>query len=378
MRRYFLLLGVAAWFACGRVGAAQSPAVQRLYEKAHADQEAGRDEAAVADYRELLRIDGSVAAAYNNLGRLLYNLGRFPEAVAILRKGLALEPGMAPANVMLGAAYFQMGQLESAVAPLEAGVAALPTDRFARMTLAKVLLGLKRPGDAVAQLNAMLAADPRDQEAWYVLGKVHLQLSEEAFSRVQTIDKNTPLANVMVGEIMESMQNTPGAIDAYKRALAGAPGDAGALDHLANVYWTTGDWARAREELTALVAKQPGNCAAHWKLANSLDELGEAPGAGMTEVNRALELCPGLPQAHAERARLLLRMKRAKEALPDLEAAERAAPDEPQVQRLYAQAYRAMGDPQRAAAADQRFRELEAAERAAKERHAASVMLSNQ
>ena len=346
--------------------------------EAHADQEAGRDEQAVADYRELLRLDASIAPAYNNLARLYYNLGRYPEAITTLKQGLALSPEMIPAKVMLGAAYFQMGSLAEALAPLQAGVEALPDDRFARMTLARVLIGLKRPADAVVQLNAILAINPKDQEAWYLLGKLHLDLSREAFTQVQAIDANTPLAHELAGEIMESMQNTPGAIDAYKQALASAPGDASAREHLANLYWTTGDWSRAREELTALLAKQPGNCVAHWKLANAMDEMGEPADAAMAEVKRALALCPELAQAHAERGRLLLQTGHPAEALPDLLIAEKAAPDEPTVQHLLAEAYKAQGDTERAAAANLRFQQLLAAEHTAKEGRAARVMQSNQ
>ncbi len=357
---------------------AQSPAVQQLYREAHADEQAGKDDQAVADYLQLLKLDPSIGAAYNNLGRLYYNLGRYPDAVMTLRKGLAIDPGMAPANVMLGASYLQLGQPADALAPLETGVEALPGDRFARVTLARVLLELKRPSDAVVQLNAILATDPKDQEAWYLLGKIHLELSQQAFAEVQKIDINTPLAHELAGEIMESMQNIPGAVDAYKQALAASPGDASAHEHLANVYWSTGDWAHARQELAALLVKQPSNCIAHWKLADSLDQMGEPPEAGMAELNRALQLCPALPQAHAERARMLLRTKKPEQALADLEIAAKAAPDEPAVQQLLAQAYRALGDLPRAAEAQRRFQQLEIAEHAAKERHAARVNQSNQ
>ena len=377
MTRSLLLLCAAIASMGGRVCLAQSQAVQQLYEKARSDQAAGKDERAVADYRELLRLDPSVAPAYNNLGRLLYNLGRFPEVVTILRQGLAIEPNMAPAKIMLGAAYFQLGRPDEALSPLETGVKALPADRFAHITLARVLLDLKRPADAVVQLNAILKNDPKDQEAWYVLGKVHLELSQQAFTQVQAIDADTPLAHELAGEIMESMQNTPGAVDAYKQAIAASPQDVSALDHLANLYWSTGDWAHAREQFVALLAKQPGNCIARWKLADSLDELGEPPEVGMAELNRALESCPAIPQAHAERARLLLRTSKPAEALRDLEIAEKAAPDESSLQRLFAQAYRALGDRQHALAADQRFQELEAAQHAAKEQHAARVAKSN-
>ena len=106
---------------------------------------------------------------------------------------------------------------------------------------------------------------------------------------------------------MESLSNTPGAVTEYKAALALAPDDAQAEQHLADLYWKTGDWAHARTQFTDLLQKQPGNCYAHWKLGNTLAELGEPPEAGLKEENTALEECPEIAQARAERARLLLR-----------------------------------------------------------------------
>ena len=55
--------------------------MQQLYQQAHAQQEAGQTDAAIATYRELLRKDPSIAPAYNNLGRLLLTANRFPEAI---------------------------------------------------------------------------------------------------------------------------------------------------------------------------------------------------------------------------------------------------------------------------------------------------------
>ncbi len=357
---------------------AQSPDVQRLYRKARADQAAGNDQAAVADYEKLLQLDPSVAPAYNNLGRLLYNLGRFSEAIATLEKGLALQPDMAPAQVLLGASYLETGDPAKALAPLQRGVQALPDDRFARLTLTRTLTALGRRDDAVTELRTLVAHDPKDQEAWYLLGKLELEQSQAAFAQVQALDPNSPLAHQISGEIMESMGNTPGAVAEYKAAIVAAPENAPAMEHLADIYWTTGDFAHAREAYTTLLAKQPGNCKAHWRLANSLDELGETTEVAMTEIQTALKACPALPQAHAERARLFLRMKQPAEALPDLKFAEAAAPDEPSVQRMLAETYRALGDRTRADEANLRFQHLVAAEHAAKEQHAARVVQANQ
>ncbi len=355
-----------------------SPEVQNLYQQAQAAAANNQPETAVRDYQKILTLAPGLAPAYNNLGRLLFNLNRFPEAIEVLNKGLAINPAMAPARVILGASYLEQRQYALALKSLQTAVQALPEDHLARMSLVRTLLALSKPDQAVVQLDALLAADPMDQEAWYLSGKLHLQLSEQAFSRVQQLDPNTAVAHVMEGEVMESMQNTSGAIAAYKQAVAVAGEDTAPLEHLADAYWLTGDWTHAREQLAALTEREPANCSVHWKLANSMDELGERPDDAMKQLNTALSVCPDMAQAHAERARLLLRLGHAAEAIPDLQSAEKIAPDEPSVQQLYAQAYRALGDKAKAEAANQRFLALQAAEHQAKEGHAHMVLNANQ
>ncbi len=376
MRRLLpaLLLAAAALHAQEEV----SPAVEALYADAQAKQKAGNENAAIADYRKITEQAPALVAGWNNMGRLLFNAGRFGEAAASLRQALALQPGLPPAELILGASLLELGQLKEAEPALAAAVQALPQDRFARVTDARVLTGLNRPREAVAQLEAALANDPKDQEAWYLLGKLHLQLSQQALAKVQEIAPDAPLAHQMQGEIMESLSNTPGAVTEYKAALALAPDDAQAEQHLADLYWKTGDWAHARTQLTHLLGEQPGNCYAHWKLGNTLAELGEPPEAGLKEENTALEECPEIAQARAERARLLLRQGKAAEALPDLKAAEQAAPDELSVQRLLAEAYRATGDRAQADAANKRFVALQQQLHEAEEKKQVRVTEANQ
>ena len=357
---------------------AQSPEVQQLYQKAHADQEAGHPEQAVADYRQLLRLDPSIAPAYNNLGRLLFNLNRFPEAISTLEKGLSLQPDMAPASIMLGASYLQLDNGAKAVPPLEAGVAALPDDHFARLSLVRAYTRLERREDAVAQLQQLLQRDPNDQESWYLLGKLQLEQSQASFAKVQAINADSPLSHQLSGEIMESMKNTPGAVAEYKRALAIDPSNLDARGHLANVYWSTGDWAQARPVLVSYLAKRPGDCIARWKLGNTLSQLESPPEDILRETDAALKQCPDLVQARVDRARALLKTGHAREALPELKTAETKAPDEPSVQFLLARVYKALGDSTAAATASARFETLQKAEHDAAEKHAADVITANQ
>ncbi len=371
----------AAFFSlfAARPALAQSPQVQQLYAEAQQAQRENNAALAETDYKEILRLAPEVAPAYNNLGRIYFNQGRYSEAIATLKRGLELQPDMAPAQIMLGASLLQLGNAADAVTHLLAGVAALPDDRFARISLVRGLIAVHRADEALGQLQAMLQANPKDQEAWYLSGKLHLQMSQRDFAQVQAIDATTPLAQIMSGEIMESLQNTPGAVTAYKQAMT-AEGDSGsdALQHLAYLYWSTSNWASAKPQYAALLTREPGNCIARWRFAESRMELGETAPDVRTDLDTALTQCPGLSQAHADRARLLLRAGNARAALLDLKTAEAGAPDEPTVQQLLAQAYRTLGDKPQADAANRRFLDLQQRMHQAAEDHATAVMKANQ
>ncbi len=356
-----------------------SSEVQQLYAQAQQAQASDNPKLAEERYRKILRLAPDLGPAYNNLGRIYFNQGRYSDAVTTLTRGLEVAPEMVPAQIMLGASLAQMGNAADAIPHLQAGVAALPQDRFARITLTRALITLNRGDEALAQLQAILQADPKDQEAWYLSGKVHLQLSQADFSQVQSIDAKSPLAQIMSGEIMESMQNTPGAVASYRQAVA-AEGDSGndALQHLAYLYWSTSDWANAKAQYALLIQREPGNCISRWRGAESRMELGETSPDVMNDLNTALTQCPRLGQAHADRARLLLRSGDAKGALQDLKTAESLAPDEPSVQQLLAQTYRSLGDRAQADAANRKFADLQQRIHQTSEEHANSVIKANQ
>ncbi|MDW5266620.1 MULTISPECIES: tetratricopeptide repeat protein [Acidobacteriaceae] len=355
-----------------------SPEVQALYQHARTAQAADDNAGAVADYLKILRLDPKLGAAYNNLGRLYYNMGRYTDAIPVLVHGLRVDPSMHPAEIILGASYYQTGSFDKAILSLEAALNAMPDDRFAGITLVHALVAQNNLDEAVQQLRHLIGNDPKDQEAWYLLGKLQLQLSQQAFERVHAIDPDSPLAHELSGEIMESMKNTPGAIAEYKKALEVAPTDAGAMEHLANAYWSGGEWTEARDSFAAILQHDPNNCLAHWKLANSLDELNTSPADALKQVDAALATCPSLAQARVERAKILLRLGRPADSLPELLTAEKSVPDEPSIQILLAKAYKALGDSAHAAEADAKFKQLLQAEHSNEENHAADVIRANQ
>jgi tetratricopeptide (TPR) repeat protein len=374
----YLLIVAIAW--CERpLWAQPAPAtadarVERLYAAAKAAEARGDIPAAIAGYEAMLAAAPRLAAAYNNLGALYVQVGDYAKAVGILEKGLKIDPAMPSAAALLGFALYEMGDYAAARPRLEAALKANPKDDRGERMLAEDLVKLGELEAAAAHLQQLSRRQPRDEESWYLLGKIYMRLAEQALGRLNEIDPDSALAHQVAGEIMESLKNYEGALLEYKKAVAKAPGRPGTHYALGNLYWTNGQWEAAAQEFQAELANDRGNCLAQWKLGNIVLEQGLKPEEAIAPVERALALCPSLAQARVDHARACLKLNRNAEAAQDLEAAAKTNPDEPTVHFFLAQAYRALGRTQDAAAEMQIFARLEEKDRAQAAKRARDVM----
>ena len=64
----------------------------------------GKPAEAIHQYREAVRIDPSLAEAYNNLGVALMQIGKRDEAITCYRRALVLKPDFAKARKNLSTA----------------------------------------------------------------------------------------------------------------------------------------------------------------------------------------------------------------------------------------------------------------------------------
>ncbi len=343
-----LVMGVLLAFGGGSASAQRasdsvSSRVEHLYAQAVSAQRSGETAKAIADYRAMIRIAPDVAPAYNNLGMLLFNEHKYHAAVPVLVHGLRVNPHMATSVVMLGLAYFEIGENRKAEPLLEKAVHADSSNADAQLSLAHVLLNLGKKQEAVQHLRSYLRIKPRDQQAWYLLGKTYLQMSENALGKVREINPHSFVAHEVAGEIDQSMKNYDGALLEFKKAVDLAPHDPGTHLRLANVYWLMGKWGSAETEFRSVLALAPNDCRARWKLANSILQSNSSAQKALGNLNRAIRECPNLMQARVDRARALIQLNRQSQALPDLQRAEKAIPDEPMIHFYLASVYRSEG-----------------------------------
>ena len=348
--------------------------VQKLYGDAKAAEARGDLAAAATNYESLLRIAPRLAPAYNNLGSLYLRQREYKKAAAVLEKGLKIDPKMSSASALLGMALYEMADYAGAERSLEAALRGNPKDNNAELFLANDLMKLGDFERAAQHLRQLSERQPENLEVWYLLGKVHMKLSEEALSKLNALDPDSVWSHEISGEVMESMKNYDGALLEYKKAVEVAPQQAGTHYHLGNAYWSLNMWDAATEQFRAELANDPSNCVAQWKIGNIILEQHGDSNQALTEVQKALDVCPDLTGARVDRARALIKLDRHAEAVKDLEAALKADPAESSTHFLLAQAYRALGRTGEAQAEMKVFSKLEENARAKTAERAKEVL----
>ena len=339
----WLLVSPAFHVRAMQAGDEVTPEVQQLYVEAKAARQQGDVTKAIDRYREIIKLAPHLAAAYNNLGMLFFDVHDYARAAEVLKRGLELNPNMPGAEAMLGMSYFQLGENEKAEPLLQAALRANPKDDQVEMVLIHVLINAKKLREGASHLNEFLARSPKDQEAWYLLGKTYMQMSEDALKKINEIDSDSVVAHEIAGEIDESMHNYDLALVEYKNAIEKAPQLPGTHMHMGDAFWNMGKWQSAQAEFRAELRNDPNSCIARWKLANAILEATDSSEDAFAELNRVIDRCPTLMQAHVDRARALVRLGKHSEALPDLRMAENESPREPSIHFLLAAVYRAQG-----------------------------------
>lgn len=338
--------------------AAGATSVESLYAAAKEAEAHNDTAAAIQSYQQILRLEPNLAPAYNNLGSIYYDAGQYRKAIEVLQAGLRRDPKMASSHAILGSAYLAVGESRNAVEQFSLAVKENPNDKRSEDLLEQTLISEHQYSTAAQRLSARVDRSPGDQDAWYRLGKIYLQMSQDALSRAEQINPDSPIAHELQGELQENLRNLNAAQREYELAIKEAPDKPGTHEHLGNIFWLQGLWPQAEAEFQAELANDSANCRAQWKLADSILNESERSEEALKLLESSVARCPDLMQARVDRARALVALGRAPEALNDLLLAEKADADEPTIHFLLEKVYRAEGKDTEAAGERQAFSRL--------------------
>ena len=152
-----------------------TPAVEfyRLLDRAWELTQKGQDEAAIAQWKEALKLSPEDAKAHNNLGVALAGTGKFNEAIPHFEKVLEVNPGYAEAHNNLGVALAQTGRFDEAIVHYRKALELNPEYIEVHNNIGTVLLQKGRLDEAIAHFQQVLEVNPDSAEAHYNLGDTY-------------------------------------------------------------------------------------------------------------------------------------------------------------------------------------------------------------
>ena len=226
---------------------------------------------------------------------------------------------MIPAWSLAGIAYARFGQGDRAVEALRHAAELAPYQEEHWLNLTRELMELSRYSEAIFAVQEGLVANPKSYALHLRLGAAnlsggHYAEAETAFRRL--VEAGDPLPTSYIG--------------------------------LAQVLLRTGRAEEAAAELSAAQQKIGATFLISYFQGLSLERAGKRPQA-ITALKEAIGLNPNSAEAHLELGKTELALGRVKEAIVDLEAALHLSPGYPQAGRLLSQAYQRAGDAKRAA-----------------------------
>lgn len=138
----------------------------------------GDDDAAIANYREAIRLDPKLAGLHSELGSLLYNSADEKlqaQASAEFEAALVMNPRDEKAELMLGEDAARRGETKKAFDAESRAVELQPNDPDACTELAKTLIAMHQPDKARPLLEHALAIDSMNETAHYRLSTLDRQ-----------------------------------------------------------------------------------------------------------------------------------------------------------------------------------------------------------
>ncbi|NUR52810.1 MAG: tetratricopeptide repeat protein [Acidobacteria bacterium] len=349
-----VVVGVSLWCSTHAGFAQQPPDPAVLQQHAAAGEKAlaeGRYADAEREYERLRQLSPRTAEVHARLGLIYFQQGKFSEAIPRLRDAIRLKPGLPKLDALLAMSLSELGQYDEALPPLKAAFSQSADPvlrRMAGLHLQRAYTGLGRDGDAVEVALRLSRLYPDDPEVLYHSGRLFANFAYLQTMKLADVAPESVWLHQAAGEANESQGFYDAAIREYRQVLAMAPRRPGIHLRIGrallerNKDTPSADPAEAREAFEQELAIDPTNANAAYELAELHRKAGEFE-AARDLFQQAITHYPGFEHALVGLARTLIALGQPADAVPRLDAAIKANPENEVAYYQLAQAYRALG-----------------------------------
>lgn len=190
---------------------------------------------AVDAYRQAIKLDPNLAAAYHGLGRVYVNMGRAADALGPMRTAVRLDPANAFAHVNLAITMENLRRFDEALTELNEAKRLSPKDATIHNELGNLLNNyLGRTSDGLAAYLEARRLDPDQPAIQHNVGLSLIQLgkSSEAIGPLQEalrLDPQYRNARYLLSEAYGKLGRYEEAIDSWTKFLELVPNGPEAL-----------------------------------------------------------------------------------------------------------------------------------------------------
>lgn len=343
------LLTMTVLVAVCRAQNSLSPESQRRH--AIALEQMGRNAEAELAWREFLRIHPRNPEAYAHLGLLEARKEHYKEAVDLDRKALAIDPTIPGLRLNFGLALFKSNNLTQAILEFKMLLRTQrpASDEFERLT---ILIGMAHYGlgeyaEAVPYLQESATSDSGNLQLRLALAHSCLwsrqyQCVLDEYHEMLTLNAESAEVDMLAGEAMDELKQYDGAIQQFRAAEKVDPRQPDVHFGLGYLLWTQRQYPEAAQEFRAELGNNPNHVQAMAYLADTQMQLNH-PEVALPLLLRVERYNPALSLGHLDLGILYTDGGRWADALRELRAAARLAPEDMDAHWRLARLYKAMG-----------------------------------
>ncbi len=339
---------------------AGSQGFQAAAKQAAEARDAGHLDEAIKLYRHALALNPKWTEGWWSLGTLYYDGDQYAQAQLALEKVVTLDPKQGTARAMLGLSEFELGQSDhTLLASREASgkkFGMLEDRQLRDVVLYHDGILLQRAGQfeaAKAALSSLCLEGVRSSELAGTFGMVALRM-RDSLPPPTNMETGQIVQHVGRGACLSGAKEYDAAKTELQQVIARSP-------HFPLVHYAFGcmlvdarDVPGAISEFEAEIAEQPKSVLPRLHIAVAEYKVDSA--AGLKFADEAVHLAPQLPLGHYLLGLVLLLDTGAYDrAVPELETARKAFPNEARIDLALATAYSHVNRPQDAARARVEF-----------------------